>query len=420
VGVVIYRPRVVDALLADRLASAGAVLIEGPKACGKTFTAEQQATSRVYLDIDEQARAALAVDPTLVLSGAPPQLVDEWQLDATRVWNHVRAEVDRRQTTGQFILTGSATPTDDTRRHSGAGRFARLTMRPMSLFESGDSSGEMSLLALLDGQRPTANATDATVPRYAELVVRGGWPLNLTRTLAAAARANVDYVTTITDVDIATLDPSRRHPRLALRILQSLARNIGMDFMVKRIAEDASTDDSDLARSTVYDYLAPLERLMVLDPLDAWSSHLRSRARLRTSPRVQFCDPSVAVAALRTGTPQLLADLNYFGYLFEALVVRDLRVFAGVVDGVVQHYRDSDGLEIDAVVTAGDGRWAAFEVKLGQADIDKAAENLLAFARKVDTSRVGEPTALAVVTSTGYGYTRPDGVVVIPAATLGP
>ena len=159
---------------------------------------------------------------------------------------------------------------------------------------------------------------------------------------------------------------------------------------------------------------------MVLDPLDAWSSHLRSRARLRTSPRVQFCDPSVAVAALRTGTPQLLGDLNYFGYLFEALVVRDLRVFAGVVDGVVQHYRDSDGLEIDAVVTAGDGRWAAFEVKLGQADIDKAAANLLAFARKVDTSRVGEPSTLAVVTSTGYGYTRPDGVVVIPAATLGP
>ena len=417
---VLYRPRVVDALLTDRLASVGAVLIEGPKACGKTFTAEQQAVSKVYLDIDEPARAALAVDPALVLSGAPPQLIDEWQLDATRVWNYVRAEVDRRQGTGQFILTGSATPPSDARRHSGAGRFARLTMRPMSLFESGDSSGEMSLAALLDGQRPTAAATEVTVPRYAELVVRGGWPLNLTRTVAAAARANVDYVTTITDVDVATLDPARRHPRLALRILQSLARNIGMDFIVKRVAEDATTDDSDIARSTVYDYLAPLERLMVLDPLEAWSSHLRSRARLRTSPRVQFCDPSIAVAALRTGTVQLLADMKYFGYLFEALVVRDLRVFAGLADGVVQHYRDSDGLEIDAVVTAGDGRWAAFEVKVGQGDIDKAADNLLAFARKVDTSRVGEPATLAVVTASGYGYTRPDGVMVLPAATLGP
>jgi len=290
----------------------------------------------------------------------------------------------------------------------------------MSLFESGDSTGEMSLAALLDGHRPTAKPTEVTVPRYAELVVRGGWPLNLTRTITAAARANIDDVTTIAEVDLPTMDPSRRQPRLALRVVQALSRNIGMDYVVTRVARDASTDDSDIARSTVYDYLAPLERLMVLDPIEAWSSHLRSRARLRTSPRVQFCDPSVAVAALRSGPDQLLADLNYFGYLFEALVVRDLRVFADVVDGTVQHYRDSDDLEIDAIITAGDGRWAAFEVKLGQADIDIAAHDLLTFARKVDTTKVGEPAMLAVVTATGYGYTRPDGVVVIPAATLGP
>lgn len=415
-----YRPRVVDAVLADRLASAGAVLIEGPKACGKTFTAEQQAASRVYLDTDDQARAALSIDPSLVLSGDPPQLIDEWQLGATKVWNHVRAEVDRRQASGLYILTGSATPPDDARRHSGAGRFSRLTMRPMSLFESGDSTGEMSLAALLDGHRPTAAPTEVTVPRYAELVVRGGWPLNLTRTIAAAARANIDYVTTIAEVDLPTIDPARRHPRLALRILQALARHLGMDYVVTRIAAEASTDDSDIARTTVYDYLAPLERLMLLDPLEAWSSHLRSRARLRTSPRVQFCDPSLAVAALRAQPEQLLADLNYFGYLFEALVVRDLRVFADAVDGTVQHYRDSDDLEIDAVVTAGDGRWAAFEMKLGQDHIDTAAANLLAFADKVDTTRVGEPATLAVITATGYGYTRPDGVVVLPAAALGP
>lgn len=417
---VVYRPRVVDSVLTGRLASAGAVLIEGPKACGKTFTAEQSAASRVYLDTDEQALAALRVDPALVLSGEQPQLIDEWQLDATRVWNHVRAEVDSQQRSGLYILTGSATPPDDARRHSGAGRFARLTMRPMSLFESGDSTGEMSLDALLDGNRPTAKPTKLTVPRYAELVVRGGWPLNLTRPVAAAARANIDYIATITEVDLPTIDRSRRHPRLALRVLQALARNVGMDYIVTRITQDASTEDSEVARSTVYDYLAPLERLMVLDPLEAWSSHLRSRARLRTSPRVQFCDPSVAVAALRTGPDQLLADLTFFGYLFEALVVRDLRVFADAVDGSVQHYRDSDNLEVDAVVTAGDGRWAAFEVKLGQADIDRAAEHLLAFARKVDTTKVGEPATLAVITATGYGYTRPDGVVVLPAATLGP
>ena len=415
-----YRPRVVDALLANRLTSAGAVMIVGPKACGKTLTAEQQAASSVYLDTDDEARRALGVDPSLVLSGEPPQLVDEWQLDATRVWNYVRAEVDRRQGTGLYILTGSATPPDDPRRHSGAGRFARLTMRPMSLFESGDSTGEMSLAALLDGHRPTAKLTGVTVPRYTELVVRGGWPLNLTKSANAAAQANIDYVTTITDVDLPNIDPARRQPRLALRVLQALSRNIGMDYIVTRVAQDASTDDSDIARSTVYDYLAPLERLMVLEPLEAWSSHLRSRARLRTSPRVQFCDPSVAVAALRTGPHQLLSDLKYFGYLFEALVVRDLRVFADATDSTVQHYRDSDNLEIDAIVTAGDGRWAAFEVKLGQTDIDIAAQNLLAFARKVDTTKVGEPATLAIVTATGYGYTRPDGVVVIPAATLGP
>jgi uncharacterized protein len=415
-----YLPRVVDAALAERLGSAGAVLIEGPKACGKTFTAEQRAASRVYLDIDHQARAALGVDPALVLSGAPPQLVDEWQLDATRVWNHVRSEVDHHGATGRYILTGSATPPDDARRHSGAGRFARLTMRPMSLFESGDSTGEISVAALLDRHRPTAAATDVTVPRYAELVTRGGWPLNLTRSIAAAARANIDYVSTIAEVDLPSLDPARRHPRLAVRVLQALARNIGMEYVVSRIARDASTDDSEVARSTVYDYLPPLERLMVLDPLDAWSPHLRSRARLRNSPRIQFCDPSLAVAALRTRPGQLLSDLNFFGHLFEAMVVRDLRVFADAVDGAVQHYRDSDGLEIDAVLSAGDGRWAAFEVKLGQADIDMAAANLLSFARKVDTTKVGEPATLAVVTSTGYGYTRPDGVMVISAAALGP
>lgn len=415
-----YRARVIDRVLSERLTSAGAVLIQGPKACGKTSTAEQQAASRVYLDRDEQALAALRTDPGLVLSGAPPQLVDEWQLDATRVWNHVRGDIDRRQGTGMYILTGSATPVEDPRRHSGAGRFARLTMRPMSLFESGDSRGDMSLSGLLAGERPTAPPTDLTVPRFAELIVRGGWPLNLTRTIEAGARSNIDYVESITQVDLPDLVPARRHPRLALRVLQALARNIGMEYMVARLAREASTDDSDLARTTVYDYLAPLERLMVVEPVEAWSPQLRSRARLRNSPRVQFCDPSIAVAALRAGPAQLLADLEYFGHLFEALVVRDLRVFADAIDATVHHYRDSNNLEVDAIVTAPDGRWGAFEVKLSQADIDGSAETLLHFARTVDTTRVGEPAVLAIVTATGYGYTRRDGVTVIPAGSLGP
>ena len=207
------------------------------------------------------------------------------------------------------------------------------------------TSGSSTPRALLDSNRPIAKATDVTVRRYAELVVRGGWPLNLTRSVAAAARAKIDHVATITEVDLPTIDPARRHPRLALRLLQALARNVGMDYVVTNIAQEASDDDSEIARSTVYDYLAPLERLMVLVPLETWSSHLRSRARLRTSPRVQFCDPSVAVAALRAGPDELLGDLNFFEYLFEALVVRDLRVFADAVDGTVRHYRDSDDLD---------------------------------------------------------------------------
>ena len=417
---VAYLPRVVDAALADRLGSAGAVLIEGPKACGKTFTAEQQAASAIYLDIDDNARAMLQVQPALALAGQSPRLIDEWQLDATRVWNQVRAEVDRQQATGRFILTGSATPPDDARRHSGAGRFARLTMRPMSLFESGDSTGEMSLRALMDGHRPTARKTSVGVPRLVELVVRGGWPLQLQRTVSAAGRANIDYVRTIAEVDLPSLDPARRHPRVVMRLMQALARNVSMDFVVKRLAEEASIDDTPLARSTVYGYLAVLERLMILDPVTAWSPHLRSRTRLRTTSRVQFCDPSLATAALRAGPAQLLKDLNYFGYLFEAMVVRDLRVFADALDGEVQHYRDESGLEVDAVVTLADGAWGAFEVKLGQDDIDRAARNLLAVAAKVDVARVGEPAVLGVVTANGFGYTRPDGVVVIPAATLGP
>ena len=415
-----YHPRIADGQLSSRLSSAGAVLIQGPKACGKTATAERQAASHVYLDTDEQARAALSVSPDLVLAGARPRLIDEWQLDATRVWNNVRAEVDRTGEVGLFILTGSATPTDDAPRHSGAGRISRLTMRPMSLYESGDSSGEVSLESLLGGDQPASTNVDTTIAQYAELVVRGGWPLNLVLGATAAQRANVDYLNTIAEVDLPTLDVGRRHPRIALRVVQELARNIGMEYNISRIARNAGIEDAELARSTVYDYLAALERLMVVEPLPAWSAHLRSRTRLRVTPRVQFCDPSVAAAALRASPGRLLDDLEYFGLLFEALVVRDLRVFADRLDGIVEHYRDSSGLEVDAVVTGGDGRWAAFEVQLGQGHIDQAAANLRRFADKVDIARVGAPSTLAVVTATGYAYTRPDGVAVIPAATLGP
>lgn len=413
-----YRSRVLDAQLASRLRSAGAVLVEGPKSCGKTFTAEQAARSAVFLDTNPAARAALGVDPSLVLNGQPPQLIDEWQLEATPVWNHVRDQVNRRAEPGQFILTGSAVPADDAARHTGAGRFAKLRMRPMTLEESGESTGVMSLAALLSGERPSSSATDLDVPMVAGLIVRGGWPLNLNLAIEDAAIANRDYLTTVAEVDIVRTDPARTDPERARRLLLALARNVAQEHRITRIAADAEGDDSTLARTTVYDYLRAFERLMLIETQPAWSSHLRSRSSLRTSARTHFVDPSLAAAAMAASPSALLRDLNTLGFLFESLVIRDLRVFADAIHASVSHYRDSDGLEVDAIISAPD-RWGAFEVKLGPAHIDTAAANLLAFARKVDTDKIGEPAVLAVITATGYGYTRPDGVVVVPVGALG-
>lgn len=419
-----YLPRIADGLLADRLASAGAVLIEGPRACGKTRTAEQAARSAVYLDRDETALTALQVDPSLVLGGEPPQLVDEWQLDATRVWNQVRAQVDTRQATGQFVLTGSSVPDDDARRHSGAGRFARLMMRPMSLFESGDSTGSMSLRALLAGERPSARSVDVDIHRTAELVVRGGWPLNLAMTPTQAAAANRDYLRTIAEVDLARVAGSRRDPVRVGRFLQALARNTAMEHVVERLVgetiSDAPDDAGSLTKPTAYRYQDALTRLMTLELQPAWSTHLRSRSRLRDKPRTHLVDPSLAAAALDASPAKLVRDLNTLGLLFESLVVRDMRVYADAIDATVSHYRDSDNLEVDIVVEARDGTWGAFEVKLGTGQIDAAAASLLKFAAKVDTDKVGAPAVLGVITASGYGLTRPDGVVTVPIGALGP
>lgn len=418
-----YRPRVLDEVLSRRLRSSGAVLLEGPKACGKTFTAEQRAASAVYLDIDEAALAALQVDPKLVLSGAAPQLVDEWQLDATRVWNHVRDEVNKRGKHGQFILTGSAVPEEDSLRHTGAGRVSRLQMRPMALSESGESTGEMSLAALMRGERPSAGPSALTVPGVAELVSRGGWPLNLSLSPEDASRANVDYLRNIAEVDINRVGPSRRDPTTAERVLLALARNTSMEHKVARIAKEVAGDaEASLARSTLYDYLPALARLQILELQPAWGTHLRSRTRLVTAERTHLVDPSLAAAALGAGPARLLADVRTLGLLFESMVVRDVRVYADLLDATVYHYRDSDQLEVDVIVQSRSGEWGAFEVKLGSGDpVDAAAANLRALAAKVETAKVGKPTVLGVITGTGYGYTRPeDGVVVVPIGHLGP
>lgn len=414
-----YSPRIADAELSRKLAANGAVLIEGPKACGKTETARRQAASEVRLDVDTNARQAVAIDPSLVLNRPTPLLIDEWQHEPS-IWNHVRRAVDDRGAAGQFILTGSAVPPDDATRHTGAGRITRMQMRPMSLFELGRSSGEVSLAGLLSGEPTRADDTGLTVPDLSELVSRGGWPGFRDRPLADALQALRDYLTEVCRVDITRVDGVKRDPGRVERLVRSLARNTAGYAAARTLASDAEEPSIPLSDESVAAYLDSLSRLMIVEDQPAWAPHLRSRYRLRQVPKRHFVDPALAVAALRADPPRLLRDLNFFGLLFESLVVRDLRVYAQPLDAHVLQYRDSNGLEVDAIVEAVDGRWAAFEVKLGQAQADEAAESLLTFSRRIDTAKCGEPSCLAVIVATGFGYLRPDGVAVIPIGTLGP
>jgi predicted AAA+ superfamily ATPase len=413
-----YTPRVVDDELERRLAAAGAVVIEGPKACGKTETARRRAASAVLLGVDQRALAAARVDPALVLDGPTPRLLDEWQTEPA-IWNHVRRAVDDRRASGQFILTGSAVPADDIDRHTGAGRFSFLRMRPMSLAEAGHSTGQVSLAALFAGEPVRAGDAGLTVPRLAELAVIGGWPAQQHNSHSVAAQAAADYLHQIATVDVGRVAGHRRDPIKVQALMRSLGRNVATEVSITTLAADAGGPDADLSRVTVSEYLAALDRLMVIEDQPAWAPHLRSTRQLRSSPKRHFVDPSLAAAAVGAGPHRLLQDLNYFGFVFESLVVRDLRVLSQPLGGRVLHYRDNKGLEVDAIVELADGRWAAFEVKLGGRAIDEGAASLRRFRDIVDIERRGEPAVLGVITATGYGYRRDDGVAVIPIGTLG-
>lgn len=415
----VYLPRIVDAELESRIAAAGAVVIEGPKACGKTETARQRAGSEVLLDIDENARRAAAVDPSLVLEGPAPRLVDEWQIEPG-IWNHVRRAVDHRRENGQFILTGSSVPSDDVARHAGAGRFSFLRMRPMTLFETGHTNGAISLAALLAGKPPRSDDPGLSVRDLAGRITVGGWPAQHNRRLGHAARAARDYLEQIRQVDVSRVAGSSRDPARVERLLRSLARNTSTEVALTVLAADAGGGDGPLDRHTVGEYLNILDRLMIIEDQPAWAPHLRSRATLRKSAKRHFVDPSLAVAALGAGPERLLGDLNLLGLLFESLVIRDLRVLAQPLDGKVWHYRDDYGVEADAVIQLVDGRWAAFEVKLGAGLVEEGATSLLRFREAIDTARSGEPVLLGVISGTGYGYVRPDGIAVIPIGALGP
>lgn len=409
-----YLPRIVDAELRSLLDTQGAVVIEGPKACGKTETARQVAGSEVLLDVDANARTAAELDPSLVLSGERPRLIDKWQL-APAIWNHVRRRVDDDRAPGAFVLTGSATPADDLTRHTGAGRFARLPMRPMSLAEAGLSSRQVSLAGLLAGERTACPEAALPLVELAEEIVRGGWPASRDLAVGDATRSVRGYLDQIRRTDIRAVDGRRRDPERVRAALASLARNTASQARRAVLARDAGVSEDAVAS-----YVDALTSLGVVEVQPAWRPHLRSSHQLRTTPTWHFVDPSLAAAALGATPAALVADLETFGLLFESLVVRDLRVYGQAEGGEVLHYRDQSGLEVDAVVTRSDGAWAAIEVKLGAAAIDAAAESLKAFAGRVDTAKVGSPRVLAVVVPGGYGYVRQDGVHVVPLAALAP
>ena len=413
-----YLPRIGDAELMRRLDAAGAVLIEGPRACGKTAMARQVAASEVLLDIDANARRAMAVDPALVLDGDPPRLIDEWQTEPA-IWNHVRHAVDRGGRRGQFILTGSAVPADDVTRHTGAGRVSRLRLRPMTLLEAGVSTGRISMEDLLHGRFDGCPDSRMPLPEIAVQICRGGWPGDVGSTDAACLTARADYLEEIRRTDIARVDGVRRDPVYVGRVLRSLARNVATTVSARAIAADAGGSDGPLDSDTVRSYLNALHRLLVYEEQPVWATHLRSRSRLRQAPKRHFVDPSLATAALGATPERLLADLELLGVLFESLAHRDLCVYAQARDASVYHYRDNTGLEVDMVVEDRSGAWCAFEVKLGAGQVDNAAQKLLRFRDRVDLEKVGEPGTLGVIVSSGYGYLRNDGVAVIPVTAMG-
>jgi len=413
----LYSKRFTDAALQKRLKESGAILIQGPKSCGKTETAIQAAKSLVQLDTDMEIRALMELDPKLVLAGSVPRLIDEWQ-EFPQIWNYVRREVDNRKKSGQFILTGSATPEERARLHSGAGRFSVIKMRPMSLFERGWSSGEVSLAKIMKGALPGSRQTNFSLEELAEKIIIGGWPNLIGKSGKTALRFMQDYIAIIAEVDISRFGGKRRDPQKLMRLMQSLARNISTQATLSTLAMDTGGSYAQINDETAAEYMAALERLMVVEDLPAWSTHIRSSDTLRKAPKRHFVDPSLAVGALGLSIEKLTKEISYLGLLFESLVIRDLRIYAEAHDGKVYHYRDSRNLEVDAIIEYPDRTWAAFEVKIGFSAQDKAAETLLTFAKKVNQEKMGPPAALTVITANGLACRRKDGVNVVPLSVL--
>lgn len=414
-----YLPRVADMRLDDALRSSGAVHIKGPKWCGKTETGIHHTRSQIYLQDPDKSPALLAMadsKPSELLIGDKPRLVDEWQM-APQLWDAVRFAVDREKVRGGYVLTGSSTPKIRP-AHTGVGRIAPLEMSTMSLLETSESTGAVSLLSLFEGTLDIAQVAGLDVDDYAHIICRGGWPeAVVSESRGDAGRMARDYVLELLDSNINEMDGIRRNRTWMRQIMRSYARNVSGQASLSTIAADMQGEPP--SAPTLSEYVDALSRAFVLNDLSAWNPRLRSKTAVRTSPTRHFSDPSIAAAVLAATPRGLLDDFETFGLLFESLCIHDLRVYASALGGSLYHYRDKTGLEADAVVVLDDGRWALVEVKMGQSRIDEGAAQLLKLAERIDQTREGRPSFLMVLTSMACAYRRKDGVVVVPLACLG-
>lgn len=422
-----YLPRIADQLLQRKLRTSGAVLITGPKWCGKTWTALNASNSVIYMQDPDKRSSYLKMaqtTPSFLLRGEKPRLIDEWQT-ATVLWDAVRFAVDKDPQKGQYILTGSVIVDEDNdllpdekMEHTGTGRISRMRMRPMSLFESGESNGTVSLKELFDGNPDVTSISNLTIEDLAFSICRGGWPASLSMEREDALDVAKDYVEAICERDATAVDRSQKDPDRVRNVLKSLARNISTMTTDRTIMGDVKSNDTSISDKTLDVYIRALRKLFIIEDVKAWQPSLRSKTGIRTSDKRQFVDPSLAVAAIDASPQSILEDFNYFGFLFESLCVRDLRVYAENLRGNIRHYHDNSDLEADIIITLTDGRWAAVEVKLGSREIEEGAENLKKLADKIDSSKNPAPSFLMVLTGGEFAYRRDDGVYVIPIGCL--
>lgn len=414
-----YIKRIIEEDLLEKLSASGAVLIKGPKSCGKTATAKQYAKSVLEIDRDKQVPIIMATNPQLLLVGDTPRLIDEWQ-EQPEIWNYVRHEVDDRKAKGQFILTGSANPNDDVKLHSGAGRFTVVQMDTMTWQELGYSTGIVKISDLLRGDFPNFYDAGISLEVIIDRMLIGGWPTLLNENVKNALKMNRGYVDLLCEVDMSRVSGVKRDPLKVRSLLRSIARNTATLVDNKTLEQDVKTSDrNELSRNTISEYLDALSRLMILFEQPAFNPHIRSSASMRKSAKRHLCDTSLAVAALGLDKESLVKDMKYTGFLFESLATHELNVYAKANDANVFHYNDSYGLEVDTIVQKRNGDYAAFEIKLGVGYIEEAAENLKKFAINIDTAKMDSPKSLNIITGTGMSYRRPDKINVISLASLG-